>query len=156
MNRTGKADYAITGIWSAAAAKEASKFGNVNLVFPKNDQPGVIPKYDQWNLDPEASYLYYCDNETVDGVEFHDIPKTHPNVPIVCDMSSSIMTKEIDIKKFGVIFGGAQKNIGPAGCVVIIIREDLLGNPMKVCPAVFDFTNINKANSVHNTPCTFA
>lgn len=156
LNRTGKADYAVTGIWSSKAAKEAAKFGTVNQVYPKIDRPGAIPDFNDWNLDPEASYLYYCDNETVDGVEFHQVPKTLPNVPLVCDMSSSIMTKKVDVSKFGVIFGGAQKNIGPAGCVVVIIREDLLGNPMKSCPSVFDFTLINKENSVHNTPATFS
>ncbi|CAH0559639.1 unnamed protein product [Brassicogethes aeneus] len=156
INRTGSADYAVTGTWSAAAAKEAAKYGTVNLVFPKADKPGAIPNESAWTRNPDASYLYYCDNETVDGVEFHTVPQTHPDVPLVADMSSSIMTKKVDVSKFGCIFGGAQKNIGPAGVVFVIIREDLLGKPMKICPAIMDFTNINKANSVHNTPATFS
>ncbi|KAJ8963622.1 hypothetical protein NQ314_005522 [Rhamnusium bicolor] len=106
-------------------------------------------------MDPNASYVYYCDNETVDGVEFPYIPETN-GIPLVSDMSSSIMTKKVDVSKFGIIFGGAQKNIGPAGVVVVIIREDLLGNAMKVCPSVFDFTHIIKENSIHNTPATFS
>jgi phosphoserine aminotransferase len=155
MNRTGSADYAVTGTWSGKAAKEAAKYGKVNLVFPKADKPGSIPAESTWTLNSNASYLYYCDNETVDGVEFHYIPNSK-DVPIVCDMSSSIMTKHVDVSKFGCIIGGAQKNIGPAGVTVVIIREDLLGNPMQICPSVFDFTHINKENSVHNTPATFS
>lgn len=155
INRTGSADYAVTGTWSSKAAKEAAKYGKVNLVFPKADKPGSIPPEATWTLNPDASYLYYCDNETVDGVEFPFIPTTN-GVPIVSDMSSSIMTKRIDINKFGCIIAGAQKNIGPAGVTVVIIREDLLGNPMKICPTVFDFTVISQQNSVHNTPATFS
>ncbi|CAG9857631.1 unnamed protein product [Phyllotreta striolata] len=155
INRTGAADYAVTGTWSAKAAKEAAKYGEVNLVFPKADKPGSIPDRSTWKMNPQASYVYYCDNETVDGVEFSYIPETN-GVPLVSDMSSSIMSKKIDVSKFGVIFAGAQKNIGPSGVVVVIIREDLLGNPMKCCPSVFDFTHIAKENSVHNTPATFS
>jgi len=155
MNRTGTADYAVTGTWSAKAAKEATKYGEVNLVFPKADKFGSVPHQSTWKMNPNASYVYYCDNETVDGVAFHDIPETN-GVPLVTDMSSSIMTKKLDISKFGVIIAGAQKNIGPAGVVVVIIREDLLGNPMKICPSVFDFTYVAKENSVHNTPATFS
>ncbi|KAL1491470.1 hypothetical protein ABEB36_012066 [Hypothenemus hampei] len=155
MNRTGTADYAVTGTWSAKAAQEAEKYGTVNLVFPKAKKPGKIPDQSTWTLNPEASYFYYCDNETVDGVEFPYIPETH-GVPIVADMSSNIMTRKFDVSKFGCIFGGAQKNIGPAGVVVVIVREDLLGNAMKICPTVFNFTQVHKENSVLNTPATFS
>ncbi|XP_066152198.1 probable phosphoserine aminotransferase [Euwallacea fornicatus] len=155
MGRTGTADYAITGTWSARAVKEAQKYGTVNLVFPKPDKPGNIPDPSTWTLNPEASYFYYCDNETVDGVEFPYIPETN-GVPIVVDMSSNIMTRKIDISKFGCIFGGAQKNIGPAGVVIAIIREDLLGTAMKICPSVFDFNEVSKQNSILNTPATFS
>lgn len=155
LNRTGSADYMVTGTWSGKAAKEAAKYGEVNLVFPKPPL-GTIPDKSVWKFNPDASYVYYCANETVDGVEFSEIPEVPAGVPLVTDMSSSIMTRELDVSKFGVIFGGAQKNIGPAGVTVVIIREDLLGSPMKVCPSVFDFTNIAKENSVHNTPATFS
>ncbi|KAF2879669.1 hypothetical protein ILUMI_26507 [Ignelater luminosus] len=155
INRTGTADYCVTGTWSAKAAKEATKYGKVNLVFPKPDKFGSIPDQSTWNLDPNASYVYYCANETVDGVQFQYIPETN-GIPIVTDMSSSIMTEQLDVSKFGCIFGGAQKNIGPAGVTVVIIREDLLGNPMKVCPSIFDFTHVVKENSIHNTPATFS
>nr|XP_022901604.1 probable phosphoserine aminotransferase [Onthophagus taurus] len=155
MNRTGTADYCVTGTWSSKAAQEAAKYGKVNYVFPVAKKPGSIPDQSTWKLDPNASYVYYCANETVDGVEYDYIPETN-GVPLVSDMSSSIMTKEFDVSKFGVILAGAQKNIGPAGVTVIIIRDDLIGNPMKICPSVFDFTNIDKNSSIHNTPATFS
>lgn len=98
MNRTGSADYVVTGTWSGKAAKEAAKYGTVNLVFPKAEKPGSIPDQSTWTLDPNASYVYYCANETVDGVEFSYIPETN-GVPLVTDMSSSIMTREIDVSK---------------------------------------------------------
>ncbi|CAH1155031.1 unnamed protein product [Phaedon cochleariae] len=155
MGRTGTADYAVTGTWSSKAAKEAAKYGEVRLVYPQHKKSGSIQDQSTWTLNPNASYVYYCDNETVDGVEFPYIPETN-GIPLVSDMSSSIMTKKLDISKFGCIVAGAQKNIGPAGVVVVIIREDLLGNSMKCCPSVFDFTYIAKENSVHNTPATFS
>jgi len=155
LNRTGTADYMVTGTWSEKAAQEAAKYGEVKLVFPK-PRLGSIPDQSTWTYNPNASYVYYCANETVDGVEFASIPEVPHGVPLVTDMSSSIMTRVIDVSKFGVIFGGAQKNIGPAGVTVVIVREDLLGNPMKICPSVFDFTNIEKQKSVHNTPATFS
>lgn len=155
LNRTGTADYCVTGTWSSKAAKEAEKYGEVRLAFPVPKKLGKIPDQSTWSLNPDASYVYYCANETVDGVQFHFIPETY-GVPLVTDMSSCIMTEQLDVSKFGCIFGGAQKNIGPAGVTVVIIREDLLGNPMKICPSVFDFTNVNKENSIHNTPATFS
>lgn len=153
MGRTGEADYIVTGTWSAKAAKEGAKYGKVNLVVPKPEHYRDIADQSTWKLSPNASYLYYCANETVDGVEFPFIPET--NVPLVTDMSSSIMTQKLDVSKFGVIFGGAQKNIGPAGVTVAIVRDDLIGNAMTICPSIFDFKNIADNNSLHNTPSTF-
>lgn len=98
LNRTGTADYVVTGTWSGKAAKEAQKYGEVNLVFPKPTKPGSVPDPSTWKLNPNASYFYYCANETVDGVEFSYIPETN-GVPIVTDMSSSIMTRKLDISK---------------------------------------------------------
>ncbi|KAJ1527694.1 hypothetical protein ONE63_007653 [Megalurothrips usitatus] len=155
MGRTGSADYIVTGSWSAKAAKEAAKYGKVNLVFPKTDKYTDIPPKSSWNLSSEASYVYYCDNETVHGIEFPDIPDTK-GVPLVADMSSNIMSRKFDVSKFGVIFAGAQKNIGPSGITVVIIREDLLGSPLAICPIVLDYTINAKDNSLHNTPPTFA
>ncbi|XP_046407839.1 probable phosphoserine aminotransferase [Ischnura elegans] len=154
MSRTGTADYIVTGSWSAKAAKEASKYGKVNLVIPKTEQYLNIPEPSSWKLDPNASYVYYCDNETVHGVEFPYVADTK-GVPLVADMSSNFLTRPIDVSKFGVIFAGAQKNIGPAGVTLVIVREDLIGKALPVCPLIFDFNVLAKDNSVHNTPPTF-
>ncbi|XP_073984673.1 phosphoserine aminotransferase [Rhodnius prolixus] len=154
MGRTGVADYVVTGSWSAKAAKEAAKYGKVNLVIPKTDKYVDIPEQETWKLDPNASYLYYCANETVHGVEFPFVPDTK-DIPLVADMSSNILSRPVDVSKFGVIFGGAQKNIGPSGVTLVIVREDLLGSPMSICPTILDFTIMAKDNSLHNTPPTF-
>jgi len=155
MGRTGTADYVVTGSWSSKAAKEASQYGNVNLVLPKVTKFVSVPRQETWKLDPNASYVYYCDNETVDGVEFDFIPSIPNGVPLVCDMSSNFLSRPFDVTKFGAIFAGAQKNIGPAGTTVVIVREDLLGNAMKVTPSVFNFSIMDKNKSLLNTPPTF-
>ncbi|XP_076174237.1 phosphoserine aminotransferase [Ptiloglossa arizonensis] len=154
MMTTGTADYLVTGSWSAKAAKEAAKYGKVNLVLPKTTKYTEVPDPSTWNLDPNASYVYYCDNETVHGVEFNYIPET-AGVPLVADMSSNILTRTLDISKFAVIFAGAQKNIGPAGVTLVIVRDDVLGHAMKICPSVFDFNVMAADNSIHNTPPVF-
>lgn len=155
MGRTGSADYLVTGSWSSKAAKEAAKYGKVNLVLPKTDKYEEIPPVSSWKLSPEASYIYYCDNETVHGIEFPHIPDTK-GVPLVADMSSNMMSRKFDISKFGVVFAGAQKNIGPAGVTLVIVRDDLLGSPLPICPIILDFTINAKDNSLHNTPPCFA
>ncbi|XP_052125583.1 probable phosphoserine aminotransferase [Frankliniella occidentalis] len=155
MGRTGSADYLVTGSWSAKAAKEAAKYGKVNLVFPKVDKYTEIPPASTWKFSSDASYVYYCDNETVHGIEFPEIPDTK-GVPLVADMSSNFLSRKFDITKFGVVFAGAQKNVGPAGVTVVIVREDLLGSPLPVCPIILDFTINAKDNSLHNTPPCFA
>lgn len=154
MNKTGSADYIVTGSWSAKAYKEAQKYGTANLVYPKADKFTKIVDQSEWKLSPNASYVYYCDNETVDGVEFDFVPQTG-DVPLVCDMSSNFFSRPVDVSKYGLIFAGAQKNIGPAGITVIIVREDLIGNAMKITPSVFDYAITAKDNSVANTPPTF-
>jgi phosphoserine aminotransferase len=154
LGRTGTADYAVTGAWSAKAFKEASKYGNAKLAFPKPEKFTKVPRQSEWSLDPNASYVYYCDNETVDGVEFDFVPETN-GVPLVCDMSSNFMSRPVDVSKFGLIFAGAQKNVGPAGITVVIVREDLIGNAMKITPSFLDYAATAKDNSVANTPPTF-
>lgn len=153
MGRTGSADYMVTGAWSEKAAKEATHFGNVNLVFPKVEKYTSIPSRETWNLDPNASFVFYCDNETADGVEFGFVPETN-GVPLVCDMSSNFLTKPIDVAKFGMIFS-AQKNVVPPGMTVVIVREDLLGNQMKTTPSILDYNVVDNNNSIYNTPPTF-
>lgn len=155
IGRTGTADYVVTGSWSSKAAKEATQYGRVNLVLPKFDKYTTVPRLETWNLDPNASYVYYCDNETVDGVEFDFVPEISNEVPLVCDMSSNFLSRKIDVKKFGVIFAGAQKNIGPAGTTVVIIREDLLGHHIKETPSILNYSLMNKNDSLLNTPPTF-
>ncbi|KAF4074565.1 hypothetical protein AMELA_G00240830 [Ameiurus melas] len=145
------ADYIVTGTWSAKAAKEAEKYGKVNVVHPKVGNYTGIPDSSSWSLNPSASYVYYCCNETVHGIEFNFIPDTK-GVVLVCDMSSNFLSRPVDVSKFGLIFAGAQKNVGSAGVTIVIVREDLLGKALKECPLVFDFKVQAENNSLHNTP----
>ncbi|XP_015517742.2 probable phosphoserine aminotransferase [Neodiprion lecontei] len=154
LNEAGTTDYIVTGSWSAKAAKEAAKYAKVNLVLPKVNKYTDIPDPSTWNLNPKASYVYYCANETVHGIEFNYVPEVG-DVPLVADMSSNMLSRPIDISKFAVIFAGAQKNIGPAGVTLVIVRDDVLGHPKSICPSVLDFSIMATDNSVHNTPPTF-
>ncbi|XP_068785145.1 centrosomal protein of 78 kDa isoform X3 [Struthio camelus] len=145
------ADYVVTGAWSAKAAKEAEKYANVNIVHPKLGTYTKIPDPSTWNLNPDASYVYYCANETVHGVEFDFVPDVKGAV-LVCDMSSNFLSRPVDVSKFGVIFAGAQKNVGCAGATVVIVREDLLGFALKECPVVLDYKTQATNGSLYNTP----
>jgi phosphoserine aminotransferase len=155
LNKSHKADYIVTGSWSAKAAKEAEKYGSVNHVFPKMAKYNDIPDTSLWNLSPDASYIHYCANETVHGVEFQFVPETN-GVPLICDMSSNIFSRPIDVSKFGLIYAGAQKNIGCAGVTLVIVREDLIGHALKECPTIFDYKQQEGANSMYNTPPTYS
>ncbi|XP_045021004.1 phosphoserine aminotransferase isoform X2 [Bubalus bubalis] len=148
------ADYVVTGSWSAKAAEEAKKFGTVNIVHPKLGSYTKIPDPSTWTLNPDASYVYYCANETVHGVEFDFIPDVKGAV-LVCDMSSNFLSRPVDVSKFGVIFAGAQKNVGSAGVTVVIVRDDLLGFALKECPSVLDYKVQAGNNSLYNTPPCF-
>ena len=153
----GTADYIVSGTWSDKAAKEAKKYGNVNVIKP--DEFTSIPDESSWNRSGNASYLYYCDNETVHGVEYGFVPSSHgkyAEIPIVADMSSNFGTRPVDVSKFGLIFATVQKNLGPSGCTIVIIREDLIGKQRKICPTIFDYQQMVKANSLLNTPVTFS
>uniref|UniRef100_A0A2P2HYX6 Phosphoserine aminotransferase n=1 Tax=Hirondellea gigas TaxID=1518452 RepID=A0A2P2HYX6_9CRUS len=157
MNRTGKADYIVTGTWSKSAAIEAAKYGTVQHVLPEGSTFMGVPDVSTWKLDPDAAYLYYCDNETIQGVEFATRPVPPEGVPLVCDMSSNICSRPVDISKFGLIFAGAQKNIGCAGVTLVIIREDLLDAPRSPhCPVILDYAVITNKNSNYNTPPVYA
>ncbi|CAG9795220.1 unnamed protein product [Diatraea saccharalis] len=155
MSRTGTADYVVTGAWSEKAAKEAKKYGKVNLVVPPTNRYTGVPDQSTWNLDPNASYVHICTNETIHGVEFNFIPDTK-GVPLVADMSSNFMSRKVDVSKFGVIYGGAQKNIGTSGVALVIVREDLLNQAMPICPSILDWTQTAKNDSILNTPPMFA
>jgi len=152
MGITGKADYAITGNFSNNAYKEACKFGTCNIAVSTADCNHVrIPTQDEIKLDPEASYFHYCANNTIFGTEWKYIPETG-NVPLVCDMSSNILSKPIDVAKYGIIYAGAQKNMAPAGVTVVIIRKDLAGHEMPMTPVMLSYAAQIKGDSMHNTP----
>ena len=149
------ADYLHTGEWSKKAIKEAKKFGQVNIVASSEDKNfSYAPAFSTWKLDPNAAYVHITSNETIGGVEIFDTPDTD-NVPLVADMSSNILSRPIDVSKYGLIYAGAQKNIGPAGVTVVIVREDLLGQTVPGTPTVFDYQVQAEAESMYNTPPTY-
>ncbi len=149
------ADYVCTGVWSEKAIEEARKFGGVNVVATDVANKFTrVPSFDSWQLDRNAAYLHYTPNETIHGVEFDFIPQV--DVPLVADYSSSILSEPLDVSKFGLIYAGAQKNIGPAGIVVVIVREDLLGQVMPGTPTLLDYAVAAKNGSMYNTPPTFS
>lgn len=149
------ADYLVTGTWSERAAKEAEKYGKVNIVHPKLDRYTKIPDPSSWTLNPSASYVYYCYNETIHGVEYDFTPETNGAL-LVSDMSSNLLSRPVDVSKFGLIFAGAQKNVGCAGVTVVIVREDLLGHALKECPIILDYKVQAANNSLYNTPPCFS
>jgi phosphoserine aminotransferase len=149
------ADYVNTGEWSKKAIGEAKKFTNVNVVADNKDKNCTyIPAFDTWKLDKDAAYVHYTPNETIGGVEFNWIPKTG-DVPLVADMSSNILSRQIDVSKFGLIYAGAQKNIGPAGLTLVIVREDLVGHADARLPTMMDYKTHADNESMYNTPPTY-
>ncbi len=149
-------DYLNTGQWSKKAIDEAVKSGPVNVVATgAASKFTCIPPRETWACDPAASYLHYTSNETIGGVQFHHVPDAGP-VPLVCDMSSDILSRPVDVSRFGVIYAGAQKNIGPAGLTVVIVRDDLLGRAPKSTPAMLDYAVQASSESMYNTPPTWA
>jgi phosphoserine aminotransferase len=150
------ADYAVTGGWSKRSVEDASAYGKINVVASTEaDKYTYVPEFSSWKLNKDAAYLHICTNETMSGVEFVDLPNTH-GVPIVADMSSHILSREIDVSQYGVIYGGAQKNIGPAGLCILIVREDLLGHASPLTPAVFNWKMQAENHSMINTPPTYS
>lgn len=149
-------DVVHTGLWSGKALREAPKYGLVNVAASSEDRRFVsIPGQNQWQLTEDAAYVHVCTNETVHGAQFHFQPDTG-QVPLVADMSSEILSRPIDFSRYGIVYAGAQKNIGPAGVVVVIVREDLIGHAMDCCPSVFDWQNVAGQGSMFNTPPTGA
>ena len=149
------ADYLNTGEWSKKAIKEAKKYGAVNVVASSEDRNfSYAPTQDQWKLDKNAAYVHYTPNETIGGVEIFWTPETG-NVPLVADMSSTILSRPIDVSKFGLIYAGAQKNIGPAGLTIVIVREDLIGQTVAGTPTMMDYKTHADAESMYNTPPTY-
>ncbi|HEX8886791.1 MAG TPA: 3-phosphoserine/phosphohydroxythreonine transaminase [Noviherbaspirillum sp.] len=154
-NKTS-ADYVNTGEWSKKSIKEAGKYCKVNVAASAADRDFTyVPSQDTWQLDPQAAYVHVCTNETIGGVEYHWVPDTH-GVPLVADMSSHILSRAVDVSKYGVIYGGAQKNIGPAGLTLVVVREDLLGQALPITPSAFNWKEQADNDSMLNTPPTYS
>ena len=151
------ADYINTGEWSQKAIKEAKKYCTVNIAASSEAENfSCAPTQDRWTLDPAAAYVHYTPNETIGGVEFNWVPDVDAEVPLVSDMSSSILSRPLDVTRFGLIYAGAQKNMGPAGLTIVIVREDLLGEALPGTPTMFDYKIHADNDSMYNTPPTYA
>jgi phosphoserine aminotransferase len=151
------ADYVNTGHWSAGAIKEAQKYGNVRVIASSEDRNFTyVPRQSVWKPDKDAAYRHVCTNETIHGVEYSWTPDVGDGVPLVADASSHILSRPMDVAKFGCIYAGAQKNIGPSGLTLVIVREDLLGHAHPLTPSVFDYTQQAASDWMLNTPPTFA
>jgi phosphoserine aminotransferase len=149
------ADYIDTGEWSKKSIKEAKKYCKVNVAASgEGGHYTAVPKQTEWKLDPGAAYVHICSNETIGGVQFHWTPDTG-EVPLVADMSSDICSRPVDVSRFGLIYGGAQKNIGPAGATIVIVRDDLIGQALPITPSAFDYKIQADNDSMFNTPPTY-
>jgi phosphoserine aminotransferase len=156
MRGKAGADYVHTGEWSKKAIKEAKLFGTVNVAASSEDRNFTyVPAQASWKRSPDAAYLHYCANETIGGVEFGWVPDPG-DVPLVADVSSNFLSRPLDVPKFGLVYGGAQKNIGPAGLTIVIVRDDLLGHAPKGTPTMLDYKVQADADSMLNTPPTWA
>jgi phosphoserine aminotransferase len=151
-----RADYVNTGEWSSRAIREARKLCQVSVAATSEPEGfSFVPKQRDWHLDPGAAYVHYCPNETIHGVEFQWTPETG-DVPLVADMSSNILSRTLDVARFGLIYAGAQKNIGPAGLTLVIVRGDLVGRALPMTPSTLDYAVQSAHDSMFNTPATFS
>ena len=156
MNKNNKADFVVTGQWAKKAYAEAARYGKANVVASSADKTfSYIPKLDPASFDPEADYFHICLNNTIYGTKYHELPDTG-SVPLVADISSCALSEPIDVSKFGLLYAGAQKNMGPAGLTVVIIREDLIGSAMDITPTMFNYQTHADNGSMFNTPPTYA
>ncbi|HUH60830.1 MAG TPA: 3-phosphoserine/phosphohydroxythreonine transaminase [Candidimonas sp.] len=169
-NGSGKADYILSGIWSNKSHKEAGRYGDIAIAASSGTErvmDGVaqspwswFPEADSWRVRPDAAYLHLCGNETIGGVEFASWPSMDSidasGVPLVVDVSSHFLSRPIDFSKAAMVYAGAQKNAGPAGLTIVIVRKDLVGHALPVCPSAFDYANVAGADSMFNTPPTYA
>lgn len=152
MNKNNKADFVITGQWAKKAYKESARYGKANIVASSEDKVFTyIPKLDKSTFTPDADYFHICMNNTIYGTKWHTLPETG-NVPLVADISSCILSEPIDVTKFGMLYAGAQKNMAPAGVTIVIIREDLIGNAMDICPTMLNYSTHAENGSMFNTP----
>lgn len=151
------ADYVDTGVWSKKAIEEAKRYGTINVVAhtEHRNHLAYIPLQDQWSLNEDAAYVHYTPNETIDGIEFHWVPKTK-QVPLVADMTSVILSRPIDVNDYGIIYAGAQKNIGQAGLTIAIIRDDLIKEALPFTPTLYSYKVQAEQHSFYNTPPTYS
>ena len=160
LSQEGTVDFVVTGSWSQKSFKEAAQFCKPHLAASaQSTQFTTIPAASSWQLSAQASYVHICTNETIDGVEFQELPNLKAlgsNAPLVIDFSSHVASRSIDWSQVGLAFGGAQKNLGPAGLTVVVVREDLLGKAMKHCPSAFNYKLVADNGSMFNTPPTYA
>jgi phosphoserine aminotransferase len=154
MEGTGKADYLNTGSWSKKAIAEGRRYGEVKVIADTSADY-TVPAADSLNLSADAAYLHYTPNETIQGVEFPYVPDTG-EIPLVAAMSSTILSRPVDVSRFGIIYAGAQKNVGPAGLTLVIVREDLVGQAPEHCPAMLNYRIHAEAGSMYNTPPTYS
>ena len=159
MNLLGarqQADYVITGSWSTKSQKEAARYCQANIAASTAGEGFVsLPPVSSWQLSDNPAYVHLCTNETINGVEFSEVPALG-DVPLVADISSHMLSRPLDIARYGALYGGAQKNVGIAGLTVVIVREDLLDRAISVCPTAFEWKTVAQNNSMYNTPPTFA
>lgn len=169
-NGSGKADYILSGSWSNKSYTEAGRYGDVAVAASSGVAATLdgaeqapwtwFPSVDTWRVRPDAAYVHLCSNETIGGVEFVEWPELAalgaPGVPLVVDASSHFLSRPIDFSRPGLVYAGAQKNAGPAGVTVVMIRRDLIGHALPICPSAFDYVNVSEARSMYNTPPTYA
>ncbi len=160
LSRGETVDVVVTGSWSEKSYKEASKYCTTHLAATGADNNfTTLPAPAQWQLSANAQYVHICTNETIHGVEFHTLPDLKAlgsDAPLVIDFSSHVLSRSVDWARVGVAFGGAQKNIGPAGVTLVIVREDLLGHALKACPSAFNYKTVADNGSMYNTPPTYS
>ncbi len=152
MNKSGKADFVITGQWATKAYKEADRYGEAKVIASSKDKTfSYIPKLNPDDFTPDADYFHICVNNTIYGTKWNTLPETG-NVPLIGDISSCILSEPIDVSKFGMLYAGAQKNMAPAGLTIVIIREDLIGNARDICPTMLNYQTHSDNGSMFNTP----
>jgi phosphoserine aminotransferase len=160
LSRGGAADFVITGSWSQKSQQEARKYCRAHIAASAQSQGfTTLPEPASWQLGSDASYVHICSNETIHGVEFHELPDLQAlgsQAPLVVDFSSQVASRPVDWSRIGLAFGGAQKNIGPAGLTLVVVRDDLLGHALPVCPSAFDYRLVADNHSMFNTPPTYA
>jgi phosphoserine aminotransferase len=160
LSRGGAVDFVVTGGWSQKSAKEARKYATP-VVVASNEASGhtTLPAAATWRLGADAQYVHICSNETIHGVEFHELPDLKAlgcQAPLVIDFSSHVASRPVDWSRVGLAFGGAQKNLGPAGVTLVVVREDLLGHALSICPSAFDYKTVADNQSMYNTPPTYS